>query len=346
MIITSSEQLRELTGSFYANADFDRIKMIVQGVEDEMADIIGHEMMAQMETESKGEDGTMSIVTGDDEKLYVGSKEIMVDGDTVTIGGYSPYGLICRVEGDTLYVSNGRALRACLQAVAYMATLRYYRLNDISHEDMGRKVKIDKENEARPFEWQLARDDRMHLEEYYRALDRMMRALEEDPRFQQTKAWQRKDALIIKDADSLSYLTGLDPSPWLFLRLIPYLAESQQFVEKAFGDGFSGIAESTDDIQHAAQMAVALGAIALMGRRTSLQTLPYGLIKLFESDGGGNRQEAAEMDRLDEYLKHLSRQQHYWLNEMKTLRDEANGQEQATYLQMPENDPHDKFIRL
>ena len=270
----------------------------------------------------------------------------MVDGDTVTIGGYSPYGLICRVEGDTLYVSNGRALRACQQAVAYMATLRYYRLNDISHEDMGRKVKIDKENEARPFEWQLARDDRMHLEEYYRALDRMMRALEEDPRFQQTKAWQRKDALIIKDADSLSYLTGLDPSPWLFLRLIPYLAESQQFVEKAFGDGFSGIAESTDDIQHAAQMAVALGAIALMGRRTSLQTLPYGLMKLFESDGGGNRQEAAAMDRLDEYLKHLSRQQHYWLNEMKTLRDEANGQEQATYLQMPENDPHDKFIRL
>ena len=346
MIITSSEQLRELTGSFYANADFDRIKKIVQGVEDEMADIIGHEMMAQMETESKGEDGTMSIVTGDDEKLYVGSKEIMVDGDTVTIGGYSPYGLICRVEGDTLYVSNGRALRACQQAVAYMATLRYYRLNDISHEDMGRKVKIDKENEARPFEWQLARDDRMHLEEYYRALDRMMRALEEDPRFQQTKAWQRKDALIIKDADSLSYLTGLDPSPWLFLRLIPYLAESQQFVEKAFGDGFSGIAESTDDIQHAAQMAVALGAIALMGRRTSLQTLPYGLMKLFESDGGGNRQEAAAMDRLDEYLKHLSRQQHYWLNEMKTLRDEANGQEQATYLQMPENDPHDKFIRL
>ena len=66
MIITSSEQLRELTGSFYANADFDRIKKIVQGVEDEMADIIGHEMMAQMETESKGEDGTMSIVTGDD----------------------------------------------------------------------------------------------------------------------------------------------------------------------------------------------------------------------------------------------------------------------------------------
>ena len=346
MLITSSEQLRELTGSFYANADFDRIEMIVQSVEDEMADTIGHEMMAQMETESTGKEGTMTITTGDDEKLYVGSKEIIVEDGNVRIGGYSPYGLVFRVKDDTLYISNARAVRACQQAIAYMATLRYYRLNGISHEDMGRKVKIDKENEARPFEWQLARDDRMHLEEHYRALDRMMRALEEDPRFQQTKAWQRKDALIVKDADSLSYLTGLDPSPWLFLRLIPYLAESQQFVEKAFGDGFRDIANETGDLQHAAQMAVALGAIALMGRRTSLQTLPYGLMKLFESDGGGNRQETATLERLDDYLKHLSKSQHYWLNEMKTLRDEQAGLETVTHLQMPENDPHNKFMRV
>lgn len=346
MLITSSEQLRELTGSFYANADFDRIKTIVQGVEDEMADIIGHEMMAQMETESKGNEGTMAIITGDDEKLYVGSKEIIIEGDTVRIGGYSPYGLVFRVEDGTLYISNARAVRACQQAIAYMATLRYYRLNDISHEDMGRKVKIDKENEARPFEWQLARDDRMHLEEYYRALDRMMRAMEEDPRFQQTKTWMRKESLIIKDADSLAYLTGLDPSPWLYLRLIPFLAESQRFVEKAYGDGFNAITHETDDLQHAAQMAVALGAIALMGRRTSLQTLPYGLMKLFENNGGGNRQEMSTLERLDDYMKHLSKSQHYWLNEMKTLRDEQAGREAVAHLQMPENDPHNKFMRV
>ena len=69
-------------------------------------------------------------------------------------------------------------------------------------------------------------------------------------------------------------------------------------------------------------------------------------MKLFESDGGGNRQEAAAIDRLDDYLKHLSSQQHYWLNEKKTLRDESRNLEQATRLQMPENDPHDKFMRL
>lgn len=288
MIITTSKQLRELTGSFYANNDFSKIQAIVDGVE--------HELLA-----------------------------------TVGIDSFD------NLTGDTLL--------AAQQAIAFMATMRFYRLNDISHENAGRKVKIDKENEARPFEWQLARDDRAHLEEYYRALDRLLDLLQDDENFKATKTWQRQQQLIIKDADSLNYLTGLDPSPWLYLRLVPYMSESQHFVEKAYGAPLIGVI-GNDELEHAAQMAVALGAIALMGRRTSLQTLPYGLMKLFESDGGGNRQEAAALERLDDYLKHLSKQQHYWMNEMKILRDQASETEQPTHLQMPENDPHNKFMRV
>lgn len=351
MIITTAEQIRNLTGSYYANNDFEKIKSTLQAVEDEVADIIGREMMEQLVEESKGSEGQMQIVTDDDQHHFVGDKEITVDAEgQVNISGYSPYGIICRVEGDTLHISNARAVRSCQQAIAYMATMRFYRLNDISHENAGRKVKIDKENEARPFEWQLARDDRAHLEEYYRALDRLIGALEEDPRFRQTATWKRKDSLVVKSAESLTWLTGVDQSPWLYMRMVPFLSESQRFVEKAYGEhiapGGYGEFESTDTLNYAVQMAVALGAIALMGRRTSLQALPYGLMKVFESDGGGNRQEAAALDRLDDYLKHLSREQHYWLNEMKQLRDEAAGLDAATHLQMPENDPHNKFMRL
>lgn len=288
MIITKAEELRNLTGSYYANNDFKKIESLVKGVEQEICSVLG------MET---------------------------LDG----------------LEGD--------AKLAAQQAVAFMATMRFYRLNDISHENAGRKVKIDRENEARPFEWQLARDDRAHLEEYYRALDRLIDALQEDETFRQSKLWKRQQQLLVKDADSLSYLVGTDPSPWLFLRLMPYLADSQQLVRKAFGDGFGEIGDN-EPLQHAAQMAVALGAIALMGRRSSLQTLPYGLMKIFESDGGGNRKEAAALDRLDDYLKHLSKEQHYWLNEMKQLRDEAAGVEPVTHLQMPDNDPQNNFMRV
>ena len=357
MIINSSEELRNLTGSYYANNDFEKIEAILMAVEDEVATIIGRDVMASLATESKGEEATVRLETTDGETLKVANREFTLDSDgTLRLSNdYSAYGIIGRLDGDVLHLSNSRAVTSCRQAIAYMATMRFYRLNDISHENAGRKVKIDKENEARPFEWQLARDDRAHLEEYYRALDRLMEALREDPRYWLTAAYKRQSGLIVRDADSLAYLIGTDPSPWLYQRLIPYLDESQRYVAKAYGrvEGkvnsgkfAAAILDEDEELQHAAQMAVALGAIALMGRRTSLQTLPYGLMKLFESDGGGNRREQAALDRLDSYLKHLSGQQHYWLNEMKQLRDEAAGEDQPTHLQMPENDPHDKFMRL
>lgn len=294
MIITTSEQLRNLTGSYYANNDFEKIESTVKAVEYELQTTIGL--------------SSLDSLTGD-------------------------------------------ALSAAQRAIAYMATMRFYRLNDISHEHEGRKVKIDRENEARPFEWQLARDDRAHLEEYYRALDCLIAALQDNTEFKESDIYKRQQTLIVTTADTLAWLTGADNSPWLYLRLVPFLADSQRFVGKAYGDhlspeDFGDLFASTDTIVYAAQKAVALGAIALMGRRLSLQAMPYGLMKIFESDGGGNRKEAAALDRLDDYLKHLSNEQQYWLNEMKHLRDIASDKEQVTHLQMPENDPQNKYIRL
>jgi hypothetical protein len=177
MIITTSEDLRNLTGSFYANNDFSKIENTIKGVETD----------------------------------------------------------ICRILGmQSLEGLAGDAKLAAQQAVAFMATMRFYRLNDISHENAGRKVKIDKENEARPFEWQLARDDRAHLEEYYRALDRLVFCLMGNENFHQSALYQRIQKVIIGNADELTWLTGIEPSPWLYIQLLPFLLESQQFVEKAF----------------------------------------------------------------------------------------------------------------
>lgn len=294
MIITTAEEMRSLTGSYYANNDFTKIETMVAAVEHELCTTLGMQTLEGLPNE---------------------------------------------------------ALLAARQAVAYMATMRFYRLNDISHENMGRKVKVDRENEARPFEWQLARDDRMHLEEYYRALDRLLFALRDNDQFRQSAVWKRQQLLIVKDATSLTWLTGADESPWLYMQLVPHLAESQHFVERAYGEAFDpgdfdDPFPSTDTIDYAAMKAVSLGAIALMGRRTSLQALPYGLMKMFESDGGDNRREQAEPERIADYMKHLSSDQHYWLEEMKRLRDRLAELEAASHLQMPENDRHQKYMRV
>lgn len=290
MIITTAEQLRNLTGSYYANNDFAKIENTVKAVEQELCTSLGMQTL-----------------------------DNLLD--------------------DTLL--------AAQQAIAFMATMRFYRLNDISHENAGRKVKIDKENEARPFEWQLARDDRAHLEEYYRALDRLISLLQDNAEFQESKLYKRSQSLIVQDADTLSFLTGVDPSPWLYLRMIPYLDESQRFAAKAYGTGFrTAIAGAEDELKEAAQRAVSLGALALMGRRASLQALPYGLMKLTVSEGGGNQKDGATLEQLDAYLKKISKDQRYWIEEMKRLRDEAAGTEVPSHLQMPENDPHNKFMRV
>lgn len=301
MIISTAEELRSLTGSYYQNNDFSRIQSMVATVEREVARTVGLD--------------TLDTLTGD-------------------------------------------ALNAARQAVAYMAVMRHYRLNDLSHEDAGRKAKLDRENETRPFEWQLARDERAHLEEYYRALDRLVDALAGDTGWRQSRLGRTVGTLIVPDADALGYLTGLEPSPWLYLRLVPYMAESQRHVRKAYGQAFdadmaaAAEGETTDednDILQAAQRAVALGALALMGRRTSLAALPYGLYKLMEQDGGGNRREQPALDQLHDFLSHLSREQHYWLNEMRTLRDEraaTDGDVPVRHLVLPENERNQKFFRV
>jgi hypothetical protein len=112
-------------------------------------------------------------------------------------------------------------------------------------------------------------------------------------------------------------------------------------------DGFP----PSSPLLEAAQRATALGAIALMGRRTSLQQLPYGLMQLVVSNGGGNQEMQPTLDQLTNYLRHLSHDQHYWLNEMRTLRDQAatvpDGSPSGyTYLQVPDNAPGDKCFRL
>lgn len=69
-------------------------------------------------------------------------------------------------------------VRKVQRPIALLATLRLYQKNDLSHEDDGRKFKVATDNsEKLPWEWQLDRDDALHLEEYYKAVDVLIRYL-------------------------------------------------------------------------------------------------------------------------------------------------------------------------
>ena len=301
-----AEEMRRYTGSYYANADFSKIEGIVAQVQAEVASVIGADMMAAIEK-------------------------------------YADEGI------------NTDIVDAACRAVAYMAAMRYFRLNDISHETDGRKVKMDSENERRPFEWQLERDDRMHLEEYHRALGTLIALLFNDDNFKKGSLYARLSALLVPNAACFGWATGIETSTYLFFRLIPFLTEAQRYVAKRYGKDWQAtfFPDSTDSdpaqgqpeemLLYKAQAAIAHRALALFVRRTEMTALPAGVFR--QAIGDGSTSLANTTEQLHDYYSHEMTDSEVHLNDLLTLRDELSGNV-TTRLQMPDNEPKNKFFRL
>lgn len=233
-------------------------------------------------------------------------------------------------------------IRAAQATIGYMATMRYFRLNDISHETDGRKVKMDGENERRPFEWQLERDDRMHLEEYYNSFDRLIGLLMEDSNFQQSKLYQRMSGLVVKDCETLNWVTGIEFSNHLLIRLLPLLNEAQMYVQKSYGS--APLSEITDEgLLFLVQSAIGHRAMALFVRRTEMKALPAGAFREVITSGGGKGDNTTE--QLHDYYRHEMETAEGYVHDMQTRRDEM-ANESCEHLVMPENDEGNKFFRV
>src|SRR5690554_464828 len=109
-------ELRNATGSYYANNNFDKIRTDVSLATDEMVRLVGGDLMARALVHYNSTEYKLSAPTADQKK------------------------------NDTL-------VELLQVPIAYKATFRYYQTNLVGHEDSGRKVKIDNENERMPWEW-------------------------------------------------------------------------------------------------------------------------------------------------------------------------------------------------
>lgn len=99
-----NEELRRLTGSYYANNNFAKIEQDIVLAEEELIKIIGRDVFKRAEDHYKNPD----------QNLTTEQKELEDD-------------LLERVR----------------LPIAIYATFMMYRKNDVSHEDSGRKVKMD-----------------------------------------------------------------------------------------------------------------------------------------------------------------------------------------------------------
>lgn len=228
---------------------------------------------------------------------------------------------------------------AAQRCVGYMSVLRYFRLNDISHETDGRKVKMDSDNERRPFEWQLERDDQMHLQEYYNAFDRLVLLLQNNNTFKDGELYKRQQQLCITNAGVLEWVTGIEATPYLYMRMVPFLHMAQLKVEERLG---SAIADISDEaLKFLAQAATGNRGVALFVQRTEMRLLPSGAFREAVKSGAGSKRTTTEA--LHDYYQHMLQVGDDYIRDMQCRRDALANDHQA-HLVVPANDKDNKYF--
>ena len=230
-------------------------------------------------------------------------------------------------------------ISAAQRCVGYMSVLRYFRLNDISHETDGRKVKMDSDNERRPFEWQLERDDQMHLQEYYNAYDALVTLLQDNNVFQQSDLYKHQQLLCITNAGVLEWVTGIEATPYLYMRMVPCLYQAQLKVEERLGGNIADIEDEA--LKYLAQAATGNRGVALFVQRTEMRLLPSGAFREAVAAGGSSK--SSTTSQLHDFYQHMMEVSENYVKDMQCRRD-VLADAHTDHLVVPANDKDNKYF--
>ncbi|MEG2063524.1 MAG: DUF6712 family protein [Alistipes sp.] len=190
-------------------------------------------------------------------------------------------------------------LQKAIQApVAQLAMVRFYQQNTLSHEDGGRKVKINESSEKMPWQWQFDRDDDALLDKYYRALDDLYIFLEENTidEWRNSPVREKLAACLIKDLDTFQSVFPLEDSHRMFYILVPFMLEVQErIIRPIIGDeqfekmGTAPVPADLDEQLTAAKCCIPLYAIITAVKRMSIKVLPTMIVRRFSASFQGGR---------------------------------------------------------
>ncbi|MFY0628576.1 MAG: hypothetical protein JXR07_19925 [Reichenbachiella sp.] len=334
-----SVEIRNLTGSYYQTNEFSKIKTDVLLVQDEMIRLVGKEVFARAQD-------------------YYDSDDFNSDGSSAS--------------------AKDQALVEHLQLpMAFKATFRHYQTNIVSHEDAGRKVKIDSTNEKLPWEWMLDRDDSAQIRKANETTDRLMRFLEEEEISEWLESSHRTASrkLLINTAELFHEAYPIDVSPRFFHTVAPFILEVQnKQIKKALGTDFtpllaywqnfntvegsgsgsgpgSGLPaepETNDYYENLLEMVqkvIPLLTMVIATKRLALAVMPDGVVQNFKSMFQARSSSQAA---LPEVVKlHTAALQEEALDALDDIKRVilAADPEALDYQFLPENDEENKFFR-
>lgn len=310
---TGAEELRDLTGNYYANNDFGKIRSDIKVATHNLCRIVG--------------DG-----------VYERALAAYRDGEEAGTG-----------EGQIADVQT--FIELVQRPIAIMATLQMYRKNDVSHEDSGRKVTVTSDGTDKiPWEWQLDRDDAIHMEEYYQAVEQLIDYLNQT----ELKEWMESepkklaDTLLIRSGREFDKYFPIQSSERMYLLLVGFIREVQiRYIRPAYGaEKWDALlkerATPESEVRFSACKATALLSMSLALLRMPLQLIPGGVVRTYMSENGMRESLPASVDDVKRLASWLEQDAKDWIVQMKDLRDGHTGDISL----LPENDRRNKFCLL
>ena len=308
-----AEELRDLTGNYYANNEFNKIKSDIKVATYHLCKIVGDAVYERAL------------------RAYTNQEESGID------------------EGQISDVA--KLVELVQRPIAIMATLQMYRKNDVSHEDSGRKVVVASDGTDKiPWEWQLDRDDAIHMEEYYQAVEQLIDYLNKT----QLKEWmeseqkQLADTLLIRSGREFDKYFPIQSSERMYLLLVGFIREAQiRYIRPAYGadkwdDLLKDRSTPESEVRFAACKATALLSMSFAILRMPLQLIPGGVVRNYMSENGMRESLPASIDDVKRLASWLQQDATDWIAQMKDLRDGHVGDISL----LPENDRRNKFCLL
>jgi hypothetical protein len=283
-----AEELRSLTGQYWKSNDFDKIRIKVELATEDLETLVGAAIVAKAEAHYQSD----NYLTNEPETEPEGSDPggLPAAQDSGSGGSGLPP------------VPNFALLDKLVQhiqlPIAFQATIWHYQGNDISHEDTGRKVKIDDTTEKLAWEWMYDRDDAAAMRNYQRTFDRLIRFLnanaESFPEWTNSPAKATTLSLFISTPEHFNQLYPIDSSPVFFLRLAPLMREiERKYIKPILGkDKFdelkaailSGtIPEDDQELIEYICDPIPLLTMSKAVTRLSISLIPEGVVQSFIS---------------------------------------------------------------
>lgn len=331
-----AEELQQRTGSYFANNDFARIETDVILAEEDMAKLVGADVMLRAADHYNSSSYEKSSPSAEEAK-------------------------------------NDKLVRLLQIPIAYNATFAYYQSNLVSHKDTGRKVSVDNENEKMAWEWMLDRDDEAQIRKANKTTDMLISWLELQsiPEWMNSENRVASRQLFVNTEAIFQDGYPIDLSPRFFYTVLPFNKEVQTMaIRKALGSKYQelldyhiGLVSSEgsssagggippapetallDQLLPLVQKTIPLLTMAMAVKRLSLQVLPEGVVQQYKSETQARSSSSPALkDIIEWHVKKLKDDANDHLNDIKIILQSADPLAN-TYRLVPENVETNKFFR-